>query len=290
VKNRQRFNFGVLYPSACCQSGDRWRLQMECPIQAAADTTVSVSVRFLQLVDQPAGDTASTTRQEGVERQVTIPPSTIGDLRAATGRRGFECADDACIDVPVGSPPAVAAVLIGMAEVEAAMVADGVDVLTVRVSNLGDSGHGDIDRDEALRRSLVSAHVVVEVRNGALVSLLDPPDSLREVAARCTNLGVWPVLVGEAGSHDRMLASPIILYDYPQIAPESAGDLFDGTEIDEILALRILTLTDEEKGELREGDARARLILDRTEALPPEQWAKLHGAVRGLRRVSGEVS
>jgi hypothetical protein len=136
----------------------------------------------------------------------------------------------------------------------------------------------------------VSAHVLVTVRGGKLVSLLDPPDPLRAVAEGCRNLGVWPVLVGGPGSRDCMLASPIILYDYPQIAPESAGDLFDGTEIDEILALRILTLTDEEKRAVREGDARARLVLERTEALPPEHWAKLHGAVRGLRRATGEAS
>jgi hydrogenase maturation protease len=80
-----------------------------------------------------------------------------------------------------------------------------------------------------------------------------------------------------------MLSSPIILYDYPQIAPESAGDLFDGTEIDEILTLRILTLTDEEKREMRGVDERARRLLERTETLPPEQMMKLHGAMRGKR-------
>jgi hydrogenase maturation protease len=80
-----------------------------------------------------------------------------------------------------------------------------------------------------------------------------------------------------------MLSSPIILYDYPQIAPESAGDLFDGTEIDEILTLRIMTLTDEEKREMRGVDARARQILERTERLAPEQMMKLHGAMKGKR-------
>jgi hydrogenase maturation protease len=80
-----------------------------------------------------------------------------------------------------------------------------------------------------------------------------------------------------------MLSSPIILYDYPQIAPESAGDLFDGTEIDEILTLRIMTLTDAEKREMRGVDERARRILERTETLPAEQLMKLHGAMRTLR-------
>jgi hydrogenase maturation protease len=115
--------------------------------------------------------------------------------------------------------------------------------------------------------------------------LLEPPAELQDFTAQCQNVGAWPVLVGEPGQRDTLLASPIILYDYPQIAPESAGDLFDGTEIDEILSLRIMTLTDEEKREIRESDARAREILDRTDAMPAEQFMKMHGAVRGLRPV-----
>ena len=83
--------------------------------------------------------------------------------------------------------------------------------------------------------------------------LLDPPEQLRaKPLRRARTSGTWPVLAGEEGQRDTMLSSPIILYDYPQIAPESPGDLFDGTEIDEILALRILTMTDEEKREMRQ--------------------------------------
>ena len=127
---------------------------------------------------------------------------------------------------------------------------------------------GQRSRDEALMRSFVSTHTILNVREGEFVSLLDPPEALREAAAGCSNVGTYPVLVGEEGARDCMLSSPIILYDYPQIAPESAGNLFDGTEIDEILTLRIMTLTDEEKREMRGADERARQILERTETLP----------------------
>jgi hydrogenase maturation protease len=109
------------------------------------------------------------------------------------------------------------------------------------------------------------------------------------MAESCRNIGTYPVLVGAEGERDTMLASPIILYDYPQIAPESAGDLFDGTEIDEMLTLRILTLTDEEKREMRDGDELARRILERTEAMPADQLMKLHGAARALRRTEGDA-
>ena len=113
---------------------------------------------------------------------------------------------------------------------------------------------------------------------------VDPPPDLQTFASACHSSGLWPVLVGESGTSDMLLCSPIILYDYPQIAPESPGDLFDATEIDEILSLRILTLTDEEKREMRTSDERARAILERTESLSPEHWSRLHGAVRSCSR------
>ena len=61
------------------------------------------------------------------------------------------------------------------------------------------------------------------------------------------------------------------------------------TEIDEILSLRIMTLTDEEKREMRQSDERARQMLERTETMPAEQLMKLHGALRGLRPLEEEA-
>jgi hypothetical protein len=157
--------------------------------------------------------------------------------------------------------------------------------ITVRILNLTTfEVAGQKSRDEALMRSFVSTHTIMGVRDGEFASLLDPPEALSEVAASCSNVGTYPVLVGDEGTRDCMLSSPIILYDYPQIAPESAGELFDGTEIDEILTLRIMTLTDEEKHEMRGADERARKILERTESLPAEQLMKMHGAMKSLRQ------
>ncbi len=80
-----------------------------------------------------------------------------------------------------------------------------------------------------------------------------------------------------------MLSSPLILYDHPEVAAESAGDLFDATEIDEILTLRTLTLTDAEKRLARATDSRAAELLDRLEDMPPELFERMHGAIRYLR-------
>jgi hydrogenase maturation protease len=95
-------------------------------------------------------------------------------------------------------------------------------------------------------------------------------------------VGTWPVLVGDEQKAERniLLSSPIILYDYPKVAPESAGPLFDGTEIDEILTLRILTMTDQEKLEMRQVHQQARALLERTESLPADSLLKMHGTLR----------
>ena len=97
------------------------------------------------------------------------------------------------------------------------------------------------------------------------------------------------MLAGPDECRDLVLSSPIILYDHPQIAPESAGDLFDATEIDEILTLRTMALTDEEKREARATDPRAADLIDRLDGLPPEMMERLHGAVRYLEPGVGPV-
>src|SRR5262249_47937793 len=162
---------------------------------------------------------------------------------------------------------------------------ESVFKLSVVIRNLTPFADADQrSRDDALMHSFVSTHTILEVQQGSFVSLLDPPADCKAAASACVNIGTYPVLVGDESDRSCMLSSPIILYDYPQIAPESAGDLFDGTEIDEILTLRIMTLTDDEKREMRGVDERARMILERTEKIPAEQMWKMHGAVRGLRR------
>jgi hypothetical protein len=162
---------------------------------------------------------------------------------------------------------------------------DKVSKLTIDVTN-ETSVNASAGRDEALLHSLLSAHVILYAESGEFVSLLDPPDDLRDAVAACRNVGCFPVLVGEEGERQMLLCSPIILYDYPQVAPESAGDFFDATEMDEMLTLRVLTLTPEEKQAMCESDERARALLERTEQTAREQLARVHGAVRSMRPVT----
>jgi hypothetical protein len=169
----------------------------------------------------------------------------------------------------------------------------GLLVVAVEVENTtGWRADGADDRDAVMSRSLLAVHTLLAVDGGAFVSLLDPPAWASEAVAGCDNRGTFPVLVGTDADGNGcqanvVLSSPIILYDHPAVAPESAGDFCDATEIDEILALRVLTLTDDEKAEARGTDRRAAAIVDRCDDMPPEVWERLHGAVRSLGFVGG---
>jgi hypothetical protein len=248
VKNRQRWNFGALYPRAYAEAqrgADRWSLRAECIVAGAPD--VDVLLRFIQLKPRP-----DSTWQDATERE--------------TGPGTFVIED-----------------LIGAMELRTQPVADRTWRVTIVVENRT-AFHGDADdRDSALLRSFASAHVVLQAPRGKFISLLDPPPELAEAVAACQSEGVYPVLVGD----DAMLASPIILYDHPRIAPESRGDLFDGTEIDEILTLRIMTLTADEKREACATDERARRLIERTDALTPDDLHAMHGRAERSVTVSG---
>lgn len=314
VKNQLRFNFGVLYPRAYSkrQTGnDNWEMQTECLVTGDPQTSIEVRIRFLQLmarqVLKPVSPDAELTSvgfgrvarlevdgqlyqswEEAVEREVTVPISRLEELLDQPREHPAEFANGKSVericrasgDV-AGAIERTTETINAMVLITAQRVTDGVFKITVRVRNTTSiNADREQARERALMQSLISTHTLLGVQGGAFVSLLDPPESLREMAANCKNIGTYPVLIGENGERDTMLSAPIILYDYPQIAPESAGDLFDGTEIDEILSLRIMTMTDEEKREMRYADQRARQILERTEALPMEQLVKLHGALR----------
>lgn len=142
------------------------------------------------------------------------------------------------------------------------------------------------DRDAALPRSLVAAHLLLGLSAGSFLSMTDPPEWAKGAVATCVNRHTWPVLAGEPGRADVVLSSPITLEDHPAIAPESAGAMYDATEIDEILALRTAALTDQEKREARGTDPRAAAVIDLADSMPPEVLERLHGAVRALREIT----
>jgi hydrogenase maturation protease len=235
--------------------------------------------------------------QEAAEREVSLPMFNVEAMSPNPLPQAFSFPADKQFEYLRESAEQITGVVVrernplcGTVEITGERVGEGLFKVSVRIRNTTPfATTQDSTRDDALLSSMVSTHTVLGVQDGRFVSLLAPPERMSEIAASCKNVGTWPVLVGEEeGDCGTLLSSPIILYDYPQIAPESAGDLFDGTEIDEILSLRIMTLTDDEKREMSQSDERARQMLERTETMPVEQFMKLHGVLRGLRPLKEE--
>jgi hypothetical protein len=280
IKNRQRWNFGTLYPRVYAEAQrpeERFRLISECLLVPDRDTSLDVKVSFLQLLPQPRTGSDLTD------------PSL--DWDEAIERTSEHC--DLCLSALLSASLTLhiepTAELTASLSLHARSLPSGACILRLELQNISllPSG-GEARRDEALPQSLVSAHVLLGVTGGEFISLLEPPDLYVADAEACTNTGVFPVLAGDEPDHSMLLLSPIIMYDYPKTSPESAGDFFDGTEMDEMLTLRVLTLTDAEKEEMRNGDPRARHILERTEALTGEEMLKAHGIVRPIREIRGE--
>jgi hypothetical protein len=306
-KNQQRWTFGGVYPRAYSEArgeDDPWIMQTQCLVAGDGVTVVEVKVRFLHVTERKVakkcGETLEIVEElrvgevlylpwdEATEREIAVGRFKLSELLESPKRVGIDISGGSR-EEPLTEPAGeVVGALVrgwrtlrGTVEVEAEPLQRGVFRVTVRITNTT-RWEGE-DRESTLKQTFVSTHTALEVEGGEFVSLIDPPEELREAAEGCENLKTWPVLVGEEGERNMMLSSPIILYDYPQIAPESPGDLFDGTEIDQMLILNVLNLTDEEKEEMRASDPRGREILERCESLSPEELMKLNGTFREIR-------
>jgi hypothetical protein len=276
LKNRQRFNFGVLVPREygdALGGSETFQMQTECLLQGDPEAGIDITVRFLHLFERMPTHPGEPGWHDAIEREVTMS-GTRGELLATPRSLRFAFPPG---DVPGRQLPLQAAV-----DLSAEAAVAGVDRVRVVIVNLTPADPG-VGRDEAMLRSLVSAHTILRTTGGEFLSLTDPPASAKAAAAACRNVGTWPVLAGEDGACDTMLSSPIIVPDFPSIAPESPGDFFDGTEMDEMLSLRILTMTDQEKREMAASDERARRLLERTEAFAEEQLLRMHGVLREIR-------
>lgn len=308
LKNQRRFTFGGVYPPAHSREhGDdpstmRTEMLLECGEAAGIDVTV----RFLQVVErsvarrsddrfEPVDElTIAGERhmswEEAVEREIRASGLSVDALAHGlrvpisirAGSQREQLLDER--GRAVGALTRSWRALDGEVRISCERESGALARILVEVLNSTSFGGGS--RQRALTLTFCSTHALLHARGGSFVSLTDPPEALRGAAKACRNEGAWPVLVGEPGTRTTMLCSPIILEDHPRIAPESPGDLFDGGEIDQLLILNILSLTDEEKAEMRATDPRAREILERTEALTPEELMRLHGTIRefGMER------
>lgn len=289
-KNQVRWQWGVLMPPAYAAAGhgEHASSHSECLLEPGTDSVLHLRLRFLQMQHRSGGEGPVPEFDEAVEQEWDSVVSVsdlldTGQVVAVTVPGGTETTDG----VTRQRWPLEAEVRLSAQRLEGPY---GVVRLSVEVVNTARWAEADAARHLALRHSLIAAHTVLAATDGEFISLIDPPEWAKPAAGSCRNERTWPVMIGEAGRRDVILISPIILYDYPAIAPESPGELFDGTEIDEILTLRTMTLTDEEKAEARATDERARQLMDRIDSMPPEMLDKLHGAIRYLGEAPGTRS
>jgi hypothetical protein len=327
-KNKVRWQFGVLGPqgAAAAGTGEEADLYTECLIEGGSDATVDVHVRFLHTqwrgieaadgeggfrpVDELVVGGArwigwhEAVEHEHVVRAVAASGPGMATDVAVPGGEDLELLRDD-MGAVVGRLVRTRWPLSLQIEVAATPVPDrsGLQVLRIALTNTADcgadEGAGGTVRDRVARRSLVGTHLVLRASGGRFLSTVDPPDHAVAAARSCSRSRCWPVLAGVhdpegSQSSDTVLAAPIILYDHPVIADESPGELFDSTEIDEILTLRIMTMTDDEKLAARGTDPRAAAIIDRCDDMPPEVFERMHGALRGYgieagpdRRIGG---
>jgi hypothetical protein len=320
-KNRVRWQFGVVVPrvwarargltdtSVAGSAEGSWQ-QTECLLEAR-QAIVHGRVRFLQLQRKSVEEQLSNGAYRMVDSLDTGARLELGFDEAVPQEFDFEFSlRDALagerqfsLRIPGGEDaepvvdgegrlagrvvrrrwPLAVSVTVSAARCG---IREGVGRLRVRVDNVDEETRAEASREVALRRSLLACHVLLGTSDGAFLSLLEPPRWAEQATKGCANVHTFPVLAGRPADRDVILSSPVLLYDHPRVAPESPGDLHDATEIDEILSLRALTLTEAEKREARGTDRRAAEILERTESLPPEAFSRLHGAVRSLRPVA----
>jgi hypothetical protein len=309
AKNQLRWQFGVLTPPAFSEQdrSERSAIRTECLLEPGRAPSLRVRIRCLQVQHRtvevaetgPTGRFSPVDRlevdgqvyvewDEAVDRVLDLPALPLPYPEPPGYEEAFELGGGSEMEIIRRASGVVAGRLVrirqpikGLARVQVSWPDQDRRwaKIAVTVENATCWDGTATHRQAVMGHSLIAVHAILAVDDGMFVSLLDPPPAAARVAGDCHNEGIFPVLIGNG---DVVLSSPIILYDQPHVAAESPGDLYDATEIDEILALRVLTLTDEEKSEARGTDARAAAIIDRCDGLPPEVWTRLHGAVRAV--------
>jgi hypothetical protein len=292
-KNQSRWQFGVLGPAGASAAGVGEDDTLSSQFVIDDDGELTLVVRFLQLqhrraerdlgggrfepVDElTSGLRSWVTWDEAVECELSFGPFGLDDLArprtlaiAVAGGTDVEGVDGGRL---IRTRAPIQGELRITAEVD-----DGLHRVGVSVRNTGAAA---TDKDAAIAVSLIGTHLIGELVGGEFVSLLETPDAAVGPVSRCKQHRCFPVLAGRPGERDLLLISPIILYDHPEIAEQSEGALYDSTEIDEILTLRVMTMTDEEKAQARATDPLAAQLIDRCDSMSPDAMQQLHGILR----------
>ncbi len=254
LKNQKRFNFGVLSPKnwAEKQINEHYFQQTEFLVLAETQASLSFKTRFLKLSNDSDWQTA-------IEKNIESKFSLIKS-------ENIEYKEDS---------------LFGKIELSSEKLDDKLYKIRFIFENLTEiSDVENYNREQILQYSFVSTHTIFEIENGKFISLLEPSKEFSEQTQSLQNIGNFPVLIGDKLKQNNILASPIILYDFPEIAENSFDNFFDGLEIDELMILNLLALPDEEKRQIAETDERTRQIIEKIESATPEDLMKLHAQLQ----------
>lgn len=252
TKNATPTPFGIVYPPVYAAGSPTTfeRIRMQAIVVGGADAALSLSVRFLE----SAGE-----RNEAVAREVELPATALAALEGDGAGAAFAFAR-----------------VRGAVRMAAQRFDETLVRVTFDVRNETAVAAG-LDRAEALRFSLLSTQLLARVRDGRFLSPVAPPPEAAAAVMACAAVNTFPVLASDAD--DALLGAAIALPDHPQLAPESGGDLFDATEIEEALLLHVLALSDDEREQAAAHDPAVRAMLARAVSATPAEIVALHGRV-----------
>lgn len=292
-KNQSRWQFGVVGPPGASDAGFGEDDTLSAQFLIDGDGVLTLVVRFLQLQHRRAERDAGGGRFEpvdeltsGLQSWVTWDEAvecelTFGPLDAA------DCTRSQTLPVTVNAGTDTELVDGGRLtrtrhaiRAELRVTGEHDEGLLRVTTTIRNTGPAATDKDTAVATSLIGTHIIAHVEGGEFVSLLEPPETAMGPVSRCVQHRCFPVLAGRPGDKDLLLISPIILYDHPEIAEQSEGALYDSTEIDEILTLRVMTMTAEEKAQARATDPLAAALIDRCDSMSPQDMQQLHGILR----------
>ena len=241
TKNATPTPFGIVYPPVYAAGGPHTFDRARMQLVLEPGERVSGTLAFLE----PSGE-----RHQGVARRVEVQADST-----------VEFAFDA---------------VQGRVRLATTPLDGGLVRVSMCAHNTTEVPEG-LDRAAALRSSLLSTHLVAHAPGGRFASPVAPGPTAAPAVRACDHVNIFPVLASAAD--DTVVGDTIVLPDHPQIAPESHGDLFDATEIEEALLLHVLALSDGEREAIAEQDPKVREMLARAEAAGPETIARLHGRV-----------
>ncbi|KAA9038578.1 hypothetical protein FW778_13550 [Ginsengibacter hankyongi] len=311
VKNQKPIPFGVIFPKDynAYHEHSHSKMQSQSIITGDNDLTVSVTVRFLHLRKTELFQKANNEKDnedyipvsnldingkfynsgwQTVERKITT--GDIGLTQLAKGGISIPIEFDNMNEgelilneknVVVAKSVSSISEITGSILISAESIIESTDSfrITVVVTNTtGLENANTISRDEAIMQSFLSTHIILQTLQGEFISQQDTPVKWTTATAGCTNINTWPIVIDK--SNTTLLSSPIILYDHPEINPQSSGDLFDSTEIEEALLLHVNLLTEEDRNRIGTEDEKMNAMLKKVNGLTPEDLHQYHSMLK----------